>query len=125
MVAMIATTAAIAFPRDEKLECVVRGGEGLTYRHASDRASQGIGNEGGRNWIPACTKQNSKNSETHRLITVFCHVCYHKEGPYQDRPPLFPFRLLPLLIYSRSAIAFFKFQGPKSKNIENVILLQP
>ena len=40
MVAMIATTAAIAFPRDEKLECVVRGGEGLTYRHASDRASQ-------------------------------------------------------------------------------------
>ena len=74
MVAMIATTAAIAFPRDEKLECVVRGGEGLTYRHASDRALQGVGTEGGRNWIPACKKQNSKNSETHRLITVFCHV---------------------------------------------------
>ena len=48
-----------------------------------------------------------------------------KEGPYQDRPPLCPFRLLPLLIYSGSAIALFKFQGPKSKNIENVILLQP
>ena len=48
-----------------------------------------------------------------------------KEGPYQDRPPLCPFRLLPLLIYSGSAIAFLKFQGPKSKNIENVILLQP
>ena len=59
-VAMIATTAAIAFPRDEKLKRVVRGGEGLTYRHASDRASQGVGTEGGRNWIPACTKQNSK-----------------------------------------------------------------
>ena len=42
MVAMIATTAAIAFPRDEKLECVVRGGEGFTYRHASDRASQEV-----------------------------------------------------------------------------------
>ena len=44
-----------------------------------------------------------------------------KEGPYQDRPPLCPFRLLPLLIYSGSAIAFFKFQGPKSKNIEKKI----
>ena len=48
-----------------------------------------------------------------------------KEGPYQDRPPLCPFRLLPLLIYSGSTIAFLKYQGPKSKNIENVILLQP
>ena len=48
-----------------------------------------------------------------------------KEGPYQDRPPLCPFRLLPLLIYSGSTIAFLKFQGPKSKNIENVILLRP
>ena len=48
-----------------------------------------------------------------------------KEGPYQDRPPLCPFRLLPLLIYSGSAIAFLRFQGPKSKNIENRILLQP
>ena len=51
-----------------------------------------------------------------------------KEGPYQDRPPLCPFRLLPLLIYSGSTIAFLKIlkvQGPKSKNIENVILLQP
>ena len=50
------------------------------------------------------------------------------EGPYQDRPPLCPFRLLPLLIYSGSTIAFLKIlkvQGPKSKNIENVILLQP
>ena len=74
MVAMIATTAAIAFSRDERFECVVRGVEGLTYRHASDRASQGIGTEGGRNWIPAGTKQNSKNSENRRLITVFCHV---------------------------------------------------
>ena len=52
-------------------------------------------------------------------------LCYHKEGPYQDRPPLCPFRLLPLLIYSGSTIAFLKFQSPKSKNIENVILLQP
>ena len=48
-----------------------------------------------------------------------------KERPYQDRPPLCPFRLLPLLIYSGSAIAFLKFQGPKSKNIESKILLQP
>ena len=51
-----------------------------------------------------------------------------KEGPYQDRPPLCPFRLLPLLIYSGSTIAFLKIlkvQGPKSKNIESVILLQP
>ena len=48
-----------------------------------------------------------------------------KEGPYQDRPPVCPFRLLPLLIYSGSVIAFLKFQGPKSKNIENVNLLQP
>ena len=51
-----------------------------------------------------------------------------KEGPYQDRPPLCPFRLLPLLIYSGSTIAFLKIlkvQGPKSKNIENEILLQP
>ena len=54
-----------------------------------------------------------------------CVLCYHKEGPYQDRPPLCPFRLLPLLIYSGSAIAFLKLQGPISKNIENVILLQP
>ena len=49
----------------------------------------------------------------------------HKEGPYQNRPPLCPFRLLPLLIYSGSTIAFLKFKGPKSKNIENTILLQP
>ena len=48
-----------------------------------------------------------------------------KEGPYQDRPLLCPFRLLPLLIYSGSTIALLKFQGPKSKNIENEILLQP
>ena len=33
-----------------------------------------------------------------------------KEGPYQDRPPLCPFRLLPLLIYSGSVDAFLKFQ---------------
>ena len=50
---------------------------------------------------------------------------YIKEGPYQDRPPLCPFRLLPLLIYSGSTIASLKFQGPKSKNIGNKILLQP
>ena len=49
----------------------------------------------------------------------------HKEGPYQDRPLLCPFRLSPLLTYSGSALAFLKIQGPKSKNIENVILLQP
>ena len=48
-----------------------------------------------------------------------------KKGPYQDRPPLCPFRLLPLLIYSGSMIAFLKLQGPKSKNIENKNLLQP
>ena len=48
-----------------------------------------------------------------------------KEGPYQERPPLCPFRLLPLLIYSGSTIASLKFQGPKSKNIDNKILLQP
>ena len=58
---------------------------------------------------------------------VYCPGGY-KEGPYQDRPPLCPFRLLPLLIYSGSTIAFLKIlkvQGPKSKNIENKILLQP
>ena len=48
-----------------------------------------------------------------------------KEGPYQDRPLLCPFRLSPLLTCSGSALAFLKIQGPKSKNIENVILLQP
>ena len=48
-----------------------------------------------------------------------------KEGPYQGRPPLCPFRLLPLLIYSGSTIASLKFQVPKSKNIEKKILLQP
>ena len=56
------------------------------------------------------------------------HECNIKEGPYQDRPPLCPFRLLPLLIYSGSTIAFLKIlkvQGPKSKNIGKVILLQP
>ena len=56
------------------------------------------------------------------------HIQSIPEGPYQDRPPLCPFRLLPLLIYSGSTIAFIKIlkvQGPKSKNIENVILLQP
>ena len=55
-------------------------------------------------------------------------VLSSKEGPYQDRPPLCPFRQLPLLIYSGSTIVFLKIlkvQGPKSKNIENVILLQP
>ena len=40
---------------------------------------------------------------------LFWAVC-DKEGPYQDRPPLCPFRLLPLLIYSGSVIAFLKFQ---------------
>ena len=74
------------------------------------------------------------------LTSIFAHFCIlctypvgkqqeaYKEGPYQDRPPLCPFRLLPLLIYSGSTIAFLKIlkvQGPKSKNIENVILLQP
>ena len=59
------------------------------------------------------------------LLLEFIHA---KEGPYQDRPPLCPFRLLPLLIYSGSTIAFLKIlkvQGPKSKRKENVILLQP
>ena len=45
-----------------------------------------------------------------------------KEGPYQDRPPLCPFRLLPLLIYCGSTIAFLKIlkvQGPKPK-IQNM-----
>ena len=40
-----------------------------------------------------------------------------KEGPYQDRPPLCPFRLLPLLIYSGSVIAFLKFQRVQSPKI--------
>ena len=52
-------------------------------------------------------------------------VLTYKEGPYQDRPLLCPFRLLPLLIYSGSVIAFLKLQGPKSKNIGNTFLLQP
>ena len=63
--------------------------------------------------VPRVTTQTQKN------------VFTPKEGPYQDRPPLCPFRLLPLLIYSGSTIASLKFQGPKSKNIENQILLQP
>ena len=40
-----------------------------------------------------------------------------KEGPYQDRPLLCPFRLLPLLTCSGSAITFLKIRGPKSKYI--------
>ena len=48
-----------------------------------------------------------------------------KKGPYQDRPLLCPFGLLPLLTCSGSTLAFLKIQGPKSKNIENTILLQP
>ena len=43
--------------------------------------------------------------------------CGRKEGPYQDRPPLCPFRLLPLLIYSGSVIAFLKFQRVQSPKI--------
>ena len=41
-----------------------------------------------------------------------------KEGPYQDRPPLYPFRLSPLLTCSGSTIAFLKIlkiQGPNPK----------
>ena len=60
-----------------------------------------------------------------RLKVANGEIMGGKEGPYQDRAPLCPFRLLPLLIYSGSTIAFLKFQGPKSKNIENTILLQP
>ena len=51
-----------------------------------------------------------------------------KEGPYQDRPPLCPFRLSPLLTCSGTTIAFLKIlkiKGPNPKNIEKVILLQP
>ena len=63
------------------------------------------------------------------LYLTICRITWSlwrgtKEGPYQDRPPLCPFRLLPLLIYSGSTIAFLKIlkvQGPKSKNIENKI----
>ena len=51
-------------------------------------------------------------------------VCI-KEGPYQDRPLQCPFRLSPLLTCSGSALAFLKIQGPKSKNIENKILINP
>ena len=40
-----------------------------------------------------------------------------KEGPCQDRPPLCPFRLLPLLIYSGSVIALLKFQRVQSPKI--------
>ena len=42
----------------------------------------------------------------------------NKEGPYQDRPPLCPFRLSPLLTCSGSTIAFLKIlkiQGPNPK----------
>ena len=41
-----------------------------------------------------------------------------KEGPYQDRPPLCPFRLSALLTCSGSTIAFLKIlkiQGPNPK----------
>ena len=41
-----------------------------------------------------------------------------KEGPYQDRPPLCPFRLSPLLTCSGSTFAFLKIlkiQGPNPK----------
>ena len=48
-----------------------------------------------------------------------------KEGPYQDRPLLCPFRLLPLLTCSGSALAFLKLQGPKSKNIEKKSSFNP
>ena len=38
-----------------------------------------------------------------------------KEGPYQDRPPLCPFRLESPLTCSGSMLAFIKIQGPKPK----------
>ena len=50
-------------------------------------------------------------------------MCPWDMGGGLDRPPLCPFRLLPLLIYSGSTVAFLKHQGPKSKNIEKKILL--
>ena len=46
------------------------------------------------------------------LVQLALSFVVAKEGPYQDRPPLCPFRLLPLLIYSGSTIAFLEFQGP-------------
>ena len=58
-------------------------------------------------------------------LSGLAHPAQSKEGPYQDRPLLCPFRLLPLLTCSGSTIAFLKIQGPKSKKIENTILLQP
>ena len=45
-------------------------------------------------------------------------VAVSEEGPYQDRPPLCPFRLSPLLTCSGSTIAFLKIlkiQGPNPK----------
>ena len=79
-----------------------------------------------------CTAHMPRQQAPHQVSchkgVVPRHVAPVKEGPYHDRPPLCPFRLLPLLIYSGSTIAFLKIlkvQGPKSKNIENVILLQP
>ena len=68
-------------------------------------------------WTPLCNRQSPQSTAPGMRAS--------KEGPYQDRPPLCPFRLLPLLIYSGSTIASLKLQGPKSKNIESKILLQP
>ena len=54
----------------------------------------------------------------HFRLGVSCMVPgTSKQGPYQDRPPLCPFRLLPLLIYSGSVIAFLKFQRVQSPKI--------
>ena len=65
--------------------------------------------------------QHLEAPELDGLAGRVTEVLRTKEGPYQDRPPLCPFRRLPLLIYSGSTIAFLKIlkvQGPKSKNIE-------
>ena len=69
--------------------------------------------------------QKAKNVENglHYFTHIFASLSpiaftNAKEGPYQDRPPLCPFRLSPLLTCSGSTIAFLKIlkiQGPNPK----------
>ena len=63
----------------------------------------------------------SRQERVRRLEKTSKSKSATKEGPYQDRPLLCPFRLSPLLTCSGSTIAFLKIlknPGSKSKNIE-------
>ena len=73
-----------------------------------------------------CLKTRSHTMKCGPSHTTTCTCHSEADAPwgrnlmlttYQDRPPLCPFRLLPLLIYSGSVIAFLKIQRVKSPKI--------